>query len=552
MPAVATVLGLLVAVAFLAFIARRINVPYPIVLVIGGLAIALVPGLPRVQLAHDTVFLVFLPPLIYAGGWFTSLRDFRANVRSIGLLAIGLVFFTVVCIAGVMHELQPQLPWAVVFVLGAILAPTDAVAATAIFSRLGAPRRLVSILEGESLLNDASGLIAFSFAVTAVGNPGTFSFADAGREFVVSGVGGVAVGLALAWGLDQVQRRIQDPPIEITLSVLVPYAVYLAAQQLTLSGVLAVAVAGIYAGWRSPQTFSATTRVQAMAVWEVLLFALNGLVFILIGLQLPDVLDSLDRGSALQYLEIAGVISVALILVRFVWVFPAVYLPFLGPWVSGRNPIPAVRNVVIVGWTGMRGVVSLAAALSLPLMPGRGLLLFVTFAVILVTLVLQGLSLPVLMRRLHVTRDGTELQEELVARTRTIEAALERLDALAAEDWTHEEGIAWMRTYYGKRRKTVDVRFGRFEHEHSPDGHQHEDGEDHVASHQARHDGWQRLRQDLLTAERSTLVGLRNDGTIGDGVLHLVERDLDLEEIRLGQEGALRAVTASADTAASA
>ena len=536
MPAVATVLGLLVAVALLAFVARRLHVPYPIVLVLGGLAIALVPRLPHVQLAQDTVFLVFLPPLVYGAGWFTSVRDFRANLRPIVLLAIGLVLFTVVCIAGLAHMLQPALlPWAAAFALGAIVAPTDAVAATAIFSRLGAPRRIVTILEGESLLNDASGLIALSFALSAVPH-GSFSIVDAGRTFIISGAGGVALGLAIAWLFNQVQRRIEDPPIEITLSILVPYGIYLAATQLSLSGVLAVAVAGIYAGWRSPETYSATTRIQAMAVWGVFIFALNGLVFVLIGLQLPAVLDGLDRGAVLQYVGIAAAISVAVIVVRFVWVFPATYLPRLLPWVRRRDPFPGWRNVVVVAWTGMRGVVSLAAALSLPAMAGRGLMLFVTFAVILVTLVLQGLSLPQLMRRLGIGEDDSAVAEELEARTRTIDAALERLDVLAAEDWTPDQGVAYMRTYYGKRRKTVDVRFGRLDHDHTPDGHQHEDGEDHLASHRAAQDGWRRLRQDLISVERRTLVGLRNAGTIGDEVLHRVERDLDLEEVRLTQD----------------
>jgi len=465
MPAVATVIGLLVAVALLAFVARRMHVPYPIVLVLGGLGIALIPGLPQVQLAHDTVFFVFLPPLIYGAGWFTSLRDFRANLRPIGLLAIGLVLFTVVCIAGLAHTVRPDLlPWAAAFALGAIVAPTDAVAATAIFSRLGAPRRIVTILEGESLLNDASGLIAFNFAVAAVVT-GSFSLTDAGRTFVVSGVGGVALGLAIAWLFNQVQRRIEDPPIEITLSILVPYAIYLAAVQLGLSGVLAVAVAGIYAGWRSPETYSATTRVQALAVWGVFIFVLNGLVFVLIGLQLPAVLAGLDRRAVMQYLEIAAAISLAVIALRFIWVFPATYLPRLPMRVRRRDPFPGWRNVAVVGWTGMRGVVSLAAALSLPAMVGRGLMLFVTFSVILVTLVLQGLSLPVLMRKLGVASDGAEVEEELEARTRTIDAAVERLDTLADEQWTRPEGIEFMRHYYAKRRKTVDIRFGRLDHD---------------------------------------------------------------------------------------
>jgi len=238
----------------------------------------------------------------------------------------------------------------------------------------------------------------------------------------------------------------------------------------------------------------------------------------------------------MQYLEIAAAVSVAVIALRFIWVFPATYLPRLPMWVRRRDPFPGWRNVVVVAWTGMRGVVSLAAALSLPAMAGRGLMLFVTFAVILVTLVLQGLSLPLLMRRLGIGEDDSAVAEELEARTRTIDAALERLDVLAAEDWTPDQGVAYMRTYYGKRRKTVDVRFGRVDHDHTPDGHQHEDGEDHLASHRAAQDGWRRLRQDLISVERRTLVGLRNAGTIGDEILHRVERDLDLEEVRLTQD----------------
>jgi CPA1 family monovalent cation:H+ antiporter len=543
MPAVATVLGLLVAVAFLAMVARRANLPYPIVMVVGGLAIGLVPNLPRVALAHDVVFLIFLPPLIYAGGWFTSVRDFRANLRPIGLLSVGLVLFTVLCVAGVVHLLRPDLPWAAAFVLGAIVAPTDAVAATAIFRRLGAPRRIVTVLEGESLLNDASGLIAFNFAVVAVATGG-FSIVDAGREFVVSGVGGVALGLAAAFVLDQVQRRIDDPSVEITLSFLIPYAIYLGAQQLGLSGVLAVAVAGIYGGWRSPQTWSAQSRIQAYAVWEVLLFVLNGLVFVLIGLQLPAVRDGLSGQPLGNLLAVAVIVSLAVIAIRFVWVFPATYLPRMIPFVHQRDPRPGWRNIAVVSWTGMRGVVSLAAALSLPLVladhhtpfPGRDLLIMVTFSVILVTLVLQGLSLPLLMRWLGVGADGSEVEEELQARTRTIEAAIDRLDGLAEEDWAHPDGITYMRHYYGKRRKTVDTRFGRLDHEHSENGHQHDDGVDHVEAHRQQRDGFRRLRQELIGAERATLVSLRDSGVIGDGVLHRVERDLDLEEVRLAQD----------------
>jgi Na+/H+ antiporter len=546
---IGVVVGLMVAVAALALVARKLDVPYPIVLVLGGLAIALVPGLPRVSLQPDIVFLVFLPPLIYSAGWFTSLRDFKANLRPIGLLAIGLVLFTIGGVAVLTHALVPSLPWAADFALGAIVAPTDAVAATTIFRRLGAPRRLTAVLEGESLLNDASGLIALKYATAAVG-ASTFSLWEAGRDFVISGVGGIALGLVLSWLMVQLTRRIEDAPIEITLSFLIPYAIYLAAEKIPLpvgpwSGVLAVAAAGIYAGRRSPETISAVTRIQAYAVWEVVLFALNGLVFILIGLQLPFIRDGLSGPSVGQLVGVAVAISLGLVVLRFVWVFPATYLPrMLSSWVRRRDPYPGWRNVVIVAWTGMRGVVSLAAALSLPLtlndhrtpFPGRDLILLVTFATILVTLVLQGLSLPVIMRWLGVADDGSAIQEELEARTSAIEAALARLEELEAEDWTREESVAWTRAYYGKRRKTVDTRFGRLDHEHTPDGHRHEDGVDHVEEHRARLDGNNRLRRELLVAERTSLLAMRNAGVIGDEVLQRVQRDLDLEEIRLADD----------------
>jgi monovalent cation/hydrogen antiporter len=541
-PDVAAILGLLVAVALLALLARRLGVPYPILMVLGGLAIALVPGLPRVTLAPDIVFLVFLPPLVYSGGWFTSLRDLKANLRPIGLLAVGLVLFTIVCIAAVAHLLVPSMPWAVAFALGAIVAPTDSFAASAIFRRLGAPRRISVILEGESLLNDATGLTAYTFATAAVVT-GAFSFGLAGAQFLLSAVGGLVVGFVLAWALAEVQTRIDDAPIEITLSFLVPYGIYLAAQQLHVSGVLAVAVAGLYAGRRSPEMLSAISRVQGFAVWEVALFLLNGLAFILIGLQLPAIRDGLSGRQAGELLAVAAGIALAVIAVRFLWVFPATYLPrLLSRRLRRRDPYPGWRNVIIIAWTGMRGVVSLAAALALPLtvaggrpFPQRDTVLLVTFAVIVVTLVLQGLSLPGLMRLLGVADDGSAMGEELEARTRTIEAALARLEELTVEEWTRDEGIAMMRVYYARRRKKVDTRFGRLDHEHGENGHRHEPGEDHVEAHRAHVESGRRLRMELLAAERSALVRLRNAGTIGDEVLQRVQHDLDLEELQLAQ-----------------
>jgi CPA1 family monovalent cation:H+ antiporter len=371
---------------------------------------------------------------------------------------------------------------------------------------------------------------------------GGFSLWEAGLQFVVSGIGGVAIGLALAWLLGRLQRRLEDPVIEITLSFLVPYGIYLAAEQAHVSGVLAVAVAGIYAGWRSPETFSATTRVQALAVWGTMLFVLNGLVFVLIGLQLRAVLSGLASRSPAQLVVYAAVISLAVIVIRFLWVFPATYLPrYLSPRLRRRDPYPGWRNVVVVAWTGMRGVVSLAAALSLPLtvagggpFPGRDLILFLTFSVILVTLVVQGLSLPPLMRWLGVADDGEAArQEEADARVRAIEAALERLEEMALEDWARDDGVDYMRSYYGKRRNVVDARFGRVGHDHAESGHEHEPGRDHAEEHRERLDGLNRLKREMLSAERTMVIRLRNQGAIGDEVLHRIERDLDLEEVRL-------------------
>jgi Na+/H+ antiporter len=542
MPALTLILGLLVAVAALALAARKLHIPYPIVLVIGGLAIALVPGLPRVTLAPDTVFLVFLPPLVFSAGWFTSLRDFKANLRAIGMLSIGLVLATTVVVAVLAHALMPELPWPVAFALGAIVSPTDTVAPEAIFQRLGAPRRILAILEGESLVNDATGLIAYRFAVVAAVT-GVFVAWQAGLQFVVSSIGGVALGLVMTWLLVQVQKRIEDPPIEITLSFLLPYAIYLAAQGLSLSGVLAVAAGGIYASRHSHETFSAASRVQAYAVWGVALFVLNGLVFVLIGLQLPLVRDGLAARPVMQVIEDGLVISLAVIVVRFLWVIPGAFLPrVLSARIRAAEPPVLWRNVAVVGWTGMRGVVSLAAALSLPLttaagtpFPGRDVVLLITFCVIMVTLVGQGLTLPLLLHGLGITGEDGSV-EEAQARTEAIEAALAHLEEVAAEDGVPEDGLRYLRAYYGKRRKRIETQVGQISHEHGlEDGlhHEHDGSRDHVEDHRDRLAAMTRLHLDLLRVERTAIIRLRDTDVIGDDVLGRVQRDLDLEELRL-------------------
>jgi CPA1 family monovalent cation:H+ antiporter len=539
MPALQVILALMVAVAILATVARRVRLPYPIVLVLGGLGLGFVPGLPRVELAPDIVFLVFLPPLLFKSAWTTSIRDFRASLRPILLLAIGLVIFTTVGIALVAHALIPGLPWPAAFVLGAVVSPTDSVAAAAIMRRLGAPRPVVTIVEGESLVNDATGLVIYRFAVAAA-LTGGFVLWQAGLQFVLVSVGGIAMGLAVGWVLTQVQGRLEDPLTEITLSFLASYAAYLAAEGLHVSGVLAAVAAGLYASRRSANVSSASTRLQGYAVWEMAEFVLNGLAFILIGLQLPSILDHLP-GQRIGELVLYGVaISLAVIVIRIVWFFPGAYLPRLLPAIRHRERRPPLGNVAVGSWAGMRGVVTLAAALALPAIPGvsflggRELVLFVAFMVILVTLTLQGLSLPWVLSRLGVAGEGG-VREEKLARFTAIEAAESRLAELEGEEWAMSVQVDFIRGYYRKRRKTVETRFGLVNHEHVPGGHSHEDGVDQAADHRDRQESMRRLRLEMITAERIAVVRLRNQGAIGDDVMRAIERDLDLEELRLAE-----------------
>src|SRR5882672_8564216 len=434
--------GLLLAVAVLALLARKLHIPYPILFVIGGLLLGLIPKLPKVRLDPELVFLFFLPPLLFPAALFTSWRDFRANLRPISLLAIGLVLFTTVAVAWLAHYFM-GLPLAAGFVLGAIISPPDAIAAAAIADRLKVPRRIVTILEGESLVNDATALVAYRFAVAAVVT-GSFSLARAGAQFFVVGIGGIVLGLAAGWLAEQFHKRVDDAPIEITVSLLTPFVTYLSAERLGLSGVLAVVTAGLYLGWRMPEILSFQTRLRGGPVWEMVEFLLTGFVFILIGLQLPEVLRGLSGNSIPLHRLVwdALVISVAVILIRILWVFPATYLPrLIFKKLCRHDPYPKWQHVTIVAWTGMRGVVSLAAALALPdkiqdnsPFPGRDLILFLTFVVILVTLVVQGLSLPPLIRWLGVKDDGSAEKEELEARLKANQAALVRLNEIAERD----------------------------------------------------------------------------------------------------------------------
>jgi CPA1 family monovalent cation:H+ antiporter len=521
--AVETIFGLLVAVAGLALLARKIRVAYPILFVIGGLVLGFIPGLPRVRLQPELVFLLFLPPLLYPAALKTSWRDFRANALPIGMLAVRLVILTTVVIAVVAHKLT-GLPWAAAFVLGAIVSPPDAVAATAITQRLRVPGHIVTIIEGESLVNDATALVIYKFAIVAVVT-GTFSLAMAGLEFVLVSIGGVLIGAAIGWLAASVQRRLDDPPVQTTLSLLTPFAAYMAADQLNASGVLAVVTAGLYVGWRSPEITHSRTRFQIVPVWEIVVFLLNGLIFILIGLQLPQILENLSGQSLLKLSWEAALLNLTLILVRIAWVFSARHLPFLlGKKAAKGSPSPNWRHTAIVAWTGMRGVDSMAAAMALPLsisngspFPGRDLILFNTFAVILVTLVFQGLTLPAIIRWLGVVDDGVVEHEELQARIKAVQAALTRLNEFKGK--SDHEALARLRVEFENRMHEL-------ESSAKPD--------DDLGAQRGR--TYEILLAEALLAERRVILQLRNEQFINDEALRRIQRDLDLRELRFNRD----------------
>jgi monovalent cation/hydrogen antiporter len=520
--------GLLLTVALLAMLARKVLIPYPILFVVGGLLLSWIPGLPKITLNPELVFLFCLPPLLFPAALFTSWRDFRANLRPISLLAIGLVLFTTVTVAYLAYYFM-HLPLAAGFVLGAIISPPDAIAATAIAQRLKVPRRIVTILEGESLVNDATALVAYRFALGAVAT-GSFSLAHATGQFLIVGSGGILTGLAVGWLAQQFHKRMDDAPIEITVSLLTPFVAYLFAERLHLSGVLAVVTAGLYLGRRMPELLTFKTRLQSGPVWEIVEFLLNGAVFILIGLQLPEVLHVLSSHdiSIHQLVWDALFISFAVILIRMLWVFPSAYLPrLLFKRIRQRDPYPSWRHVTIIGWTGMRGVVSLAAALAIPLsidgtsdgqsFPYRDLILFLTFIVILATLVVQGLSLPLLIRWLGVRDDGSMEKEEREARLKANQAALARLNEIGECEPTKADALQRLRVEYEDHIRQV------------------EGAEPESAGTPLRlfSSEFERLSHEALQVERQTILQLRNQSVISDDVLRRIQLDIDLAEARL-------------------
>jgi monovalent cation/hydrogen antiporter len=519
--------ALFISAAVLNSIANWLKVPYPIPLVLGGLAIGLIPGIPDIELNPDLVLLVFLPPLLYSSAFFYDLRALQNDTRVIALNSIGLTLATAGAVGVVAHYVI-DLPWAMAFALGAIVSPTDPAAATAIMRRVGAPRRLVNLLEGESMINDAAALVTYKVAVAAAIGEGV-SASHTVLQFFGDVAGGVAIGFVVGMAIAEIRKRVNDVNTELTISLFSAYGAFVPADQLGVSGVLAVVTCGLVLGFRAPEIASPESRMQGYAMWSILTFLLNATLFILIGLQLPAIVDGLSGEPVGQVVGYAALVTAVVIGMRFVFTnVMTVVIRTLD-----RRPSQIARRGtwqmrVAGSWSGMRGAVSLAAALALPLttnsgapLPGRDLIQFITFSLILVTVVGQGLTLPWLIRRLGLVEDGSEEEtEELKARLVIARAALDRVDELENEEWTRDETIERVRALYNFRRRRFKAQAGKLD---GPDADGIED----------RSLAYQRLMHEIYASQRTALVALRNNRRISAEVMRRVERELDLEESRL-------------------
>jgi CPA1 family monovalent cation:H+ antiporter len=512
------ILFLMLCAVALGWVARHFNFPYPIALVIGGGALGFVPQLPQLPFDPQFILVLVLPPILYQAALLTSWRDFKASIRPISSLAIGLVIATTLAIGGALKFLVPDIPWAAAFVLGAIVSPPDAVAATAILSKLNIPRRVVTVLEGESLVNDASGLVIYKFAVAAA-LTGAFSLLEASVQFAAVSAGGIVIGVLMGYLFVFVHRYLGDTFIEVLTTLSVPYIAYIFAESLHASGVLAVVAAGLVRGRYSPEIVSAQMRIIARSAWNLLVFMLNSLVFILIGIQLSGIADRLGGHTPGQLFLYGALVASAAILVRFAWIYAVTYVPrLLSRSLRARQPAPAEAEVFIMSWCGMRGIVSVAAALALPLtladgspFPERDLIIFLTFVVIAATLVVQGLSLPFLIRRLKVGVDWSVHEETHHARLAMAKAALAAIDKVAESEQLAGALAERIRAEFADQVK-LDIPGAE---------------PAHVGRDPAR-----QLRRAAISAERRELIRIWRDNQISDEVLHELEEELDYQESR--------------------
>jgi Na+/H+ antiporter len=529
MEKVSLIVILLFGITFLGLLSNRIKLPFPIILVLSGLGVSLIPGVPDIELNPEIIFLVFLPPLLYSAAWNTSWHEFKAAIRPISFASIGLVFFTTGLVAVTAHYLIPGLGWPFAFLLGAIVSPPDAVAATSVIKGLGLSPRLIAILEGESLVNDASGLIAYRYALTAI-IAGNFVLWNAGLNFLVVAASGILIGLGIGQLLLFIHKKwICDAILEVTLTFLTPFAAYLIAEGLHVSGVLAVVSAGLFLSFRSGEMFTNQSRIMATSVWEVIIYILNSLIFILIGLQLRNVIAGITDYSRFELVVYALVISFVVIIVRFIWVVPSALLPrMLSKRIRENEPFDP-RNMVVFGWAGMRGVVSMAAALAIPLtlkngdpFPHRNLIIYLSFCVILSTLVLLGLTLPWIIRKLKI-KPHSVVAEEYLVRNQVVSAAINHI----------EENLGTVRGEILHNIKSkYEVKYNRLQRTELPSNYF---GKGEMLPGNIFNE-FSKIQMDLIAVERKEVHDLHIHGKASEEILRKIERELDLEETRLQME----------------
>lgn len=516
------IIVLLFAVVLLSMLSEKLRIPYPIFLVICGLIIGFIPNVLDIVLQPDLVFLIFLPPLLYAAAWNTSWKDFWASRRPIGLLALGLVIFTSFAVAVVAHWLIPGFSFAMGFLLGGIISPPDAIAATSVLEKLKIPKRVVTILEGESLVNDASSLIVFRFALMTI-LTGNFVFINAGFEFIFVVSAGILIGLAIAFIVYLIHKFLPtSASIDTGISLITPYLMYITAEHFECSGVLAVVSGGLFLSSKATEMLSYNSRLQMQSVWDTLVFLFNGVVFIVIGLQLPVILKSMDNESIASAIFYAVMISLVTILVRILWVFPGTYLPRLLNKKEKREAMPGWKSVFIIAWSGMRGVVSLAAALSIPItlstgeaFPQRNLILFITFVVILFTLVLQGLSLPFLIKRLNIQHAENHKESELEIQINLTSAVLGHIETNYAHEIETHDAFRQLRERY---QYLLDAQNKLKERNDDTSSYTHK---------------YRKALLELIEVRRKALMEMRSEEKYPDDILRQREREIDHEEARL-------------------
>lgn len=523
------IIMMLFGIAFLGILSNKYNFPFPIVLVLCGIVISIIPGLPVIALSPDIVFIIFLPPLLYHASWNTSWHDFKGAIRPISFAAIGLVLFTTLAVAIVAHELIEDMSWPLAFLIGAIVSPPDAVAATSVTKGLGLHPRLLTILDGESLVNDASGLVAYKYALAAVA-AGNFVFWEAGINFLIVAGAGVAIGLAMGFMMYLVHKKfVCDPIIEVTLTFLTPFAAYLLAEHFHYSGVLAVVSTGLYLSYRAAEIFSHQSRIMAVTVWDVVAYILNGLIFILIGLQLRQVMDGIGEYSMVSLLLWGGAISFVVIIVRFLWVIPAAILPrVLSKRIRNSEEFDS-RNLVVFGWAGMRGVVSMAAALAIPLtlkngdpFPHRNLIIYLVFCVIVSTLVFLGLTLPWVIKKLKI-KPYSMYAEEYEVRNNILSYAITHIE----DNYSllQDELLNNIKSKY-------EVKYNRLQKTELP---AHFFGNGEILATNIFNE-YTQLQIDVLNVERKKIDELHRQGKASEEILRKIERELDLEETRLNMD----------------